>query len=43
VESTQKDSEMTIEAIFDSAVRALRAGERVENALVEVRGKRVPY
>jgi nucleoid DNA-binding protein len=30
VEMTQKDSEVIVEAIFDSLVRALRAGDRIE-------------
>ena len=30
VEMTRKDSEMIVEAIFDSMVRSLRAGERIE-------------
>jgi integration host factor subunit beta len=30
VDITRKDSEMIIEAIFDSVVRALRAGDKVE-------------
>lgn len=30
VQMTQKDSEMVIEAIFDSVVRALRRGDKVE-------------
>ena len=30
IEMTQKDSEMIIEAIFDSIVRALRRGDKVE-------------
>ena len=30
VELTRKDSEMIIDAIFDSVVRALRAGDKVE-------------
>lgn len=30
VEVTRKDSEMLIEAIFDSMVRALRGGDKVE-------------
>ena len=30
VDITRKDSEMIIEAVFDSVVRALRAGDKVE-------------
>jgi len=30
VEMTRKDSELIVEAIFDSVVRALRAGDRIE-------------
>jgi integration host factor subunit beta len=30
VEMTRKDSEVIVEAIFDSMVRALRAGDRIE-------------
>jgi integration host factor subunit beta len=30
VEMTRKDSEVIVEAIFDSVVRALRAGDRIE-------------
>ena len=30
VEMTQKDSEVIIEAIFDSVVRALRGGDKIE-------------
>jgi integration host factor subunit beta len=30
VEMTRKDSEVIVEAIFDSIVRALRAGDRIE-------------
>jgi integration host factor subunit beta len=30
VEMTRKDSEVIIEAIFDSVVRALRGGDKIE-------------
>jgi integration host factor subunit beta len=30
VEMTQKDSEVIVEAIFDSVVRALRGGDKIE-------------